>query len=293
MLNTPNDISLTTAGTRRPDVQSDRPLIAVENLIVEYKTADGRIQRALDGLNLSIARGERIGVAGRSGGGKSTWLKVLLRLTHPTCGDISIGGVTLNNVSRESIAELIGYVGQVPFVFAGTIEENIAYGVERASAKDIRNAAELACIHDEIMAMQGNYRALVAERGQNLSGGQRQRIALARLFLKNPPISILDEATSALDTISERCVQRALAETRRDRTVILVAHRLSTLLDTDRILVFDHGKIVESGSYNELVQAGGLFTELLMCAENGSSPNPGLESESNKADADTAEPVLG
>jgi ATP-binding cassette subfamily B protein len=123
------------------------------------------------------------------------------------------------------------------------------------------------------MEMPGGYEAKVAERGQNLSGGQRQRLALARLFLKNPPILILDEATSALDNISERHVQRALTETRRDRTTILVAHRLSTLLDTDRILVFQDGKVAEEGTYDALVLRNGVFAELLRCAEEGNRRN--------------------
>src|SRR5262249_14544040 len=148
--------------------------------------------------------------------------------------------------------QLIGYVGQSPFVFAGTIAENIAYGTDNATPEDIQRAAEMACLHDEILAMPGGYDAPVSERGQNLSGGQRQRIALARVFLKNPPILILDEATSALDNISERHVQRALAAARADRTVLIVAHRLSTLLDADRVLVFDQGRIAEMGSYAEL-----------------------------------------
>jgi ATP-binding cassette subfamily B protein len=277
ILNAPEDSSFETPAAKRPDLAAAGPLIEVDGLWVDYVTADGSIQRALNGLHLAIRRGERIGIAGRSGGGKSTWLKVLLRLTHPGGGHVRFGGLPLEEVSREAIGDLIGYVGQVPFVFAGTIEENIAYGVEGATPEAVRRAAQMACIHDEIMAMSGGYRAPVAEKGQNLSGGQRQRLALARLFLKNPPVLILDEATSALDNISERCVQRALVETRRDRTVILVAHRLSTLLDADRILVFDNGRIIESGTYNDLVQAGGVFTELLMCAENAANPGPAPE----------------
>jgi ATP-binding cassette subfamily B protein len=288
ILNSPSDPSFRTADCARPELTADA-LIRVEDLQVEYVTADGRTKPALDGVSLTIRRGERVGIAGRSGGGKSTWLKVLLRLTHPTAGRVWFGGRPLDSVARETIGDMIGYVGQVPFVFSGTIEENIAYGVDGATPAEIRRAAEMACIHDEIMAMPGGYRAPVAERGQNLSGGQRQRLALARLFLKNPPLLILDEATSALDTISERCVQRALAETRDDRTIIVVAHRLSTLLDMDRILVFENGHIAESGTYNELVQAGGVFAELLMCAENAASPvrssDPaGDEDERHEAD---------
>jgi ATP-binding cassette subfamily B protein len=279
ILSTPIDDSFDARVARRePALDTHGPIIQVEDLQVEYLAADGQPRRALDGLNLAIRRGERIGIAGRSGGGKSTWLKVLLRLTHPSAGRVLFGGVPLEEVSREAIGNLIGYVGQSPFVFSGTIEENIAYGIDGATPEAIRQAAELACIHDEIMAMPGAYQATVAERGQNLSGGQRQRLALARLFLKNPPILILDEATSALDNISERAVQRSLAASHPDRTVIVVAHRLSTLLDSDRILVFDQGRIVESGTYNHLVQQGGVFAELLMCAQEGTaSPEPALK----------------
>ena len=170
-------------------------------------------------------------------------------------------------ISRQAIGELVGYVGQNPFVFAGTVAENIAYGCEAATHDQIRRAAERACIHDEIMVLPGGYDAPVAERGQNLSGGQKQRIALARVFLKNPPILILDEGTSALDNISERLVQRAITAARADRTVILVAHRLSTLREADRILVFDDGRIVETGTYADLVRHGGVFAELVRSAE--------------------------
>jgi ATP-binding cassette subfamily B protein len=160
-------------------------------------------------------------------------------------------------------------VGQSPFVFAGTIADNIAYGNGNATRQQIEQAARLAYLHDEILAMPHGYNSEVTERGQNLSGGQRQRLAIARLLLQRAPILILDEATSALDNISERHVQRALGLTSTDRTTILVAHRLSTLRDADRILVFDAGKIVEMGSFHDLVQAGGVFTELIMSAEQG------------------------
>src|SRR5205823_692713 len=138
-------------------------------------------------------------------------------------------------------------------------------------------AAEMACIHDDIMMMHDGYKSRLAERGQNLSGGQRQRIALARIFLKNPPILILDEGTSALDNISERFVQQALIAARRDRTVILVAHRLTTLIDTDRILVFDDGKVVETGPYAELVRRDGVFAELVRSASGQATEEPDIE----------------
>jgi len=273
MLGQPVDRSFRAEGVR-PSLIRDRTLIKVNGLEAEYWTANGDRRRALEGVSLVIRRGERIGIAGRSGSGKTTWLKVLLRLVHPTTGCVTIGGLELESLSREAIADLIGYVGQSPFVFSGTIEDNIAYGMDQVSAEAVQRAAAMACLHDEIMAMPGGYRAIVAERGQNLSGGQKQRLALARVFLKDPPILILDEATSALDNISERIVQRAVAVAEKGRTVVLVAHRLSTLLEADRICVFDGGRIVEDGTYSELVQRGGVFTDLLRCAEKSPQADP-------------------
>jgi ATP-binding cassette subfamily B protein len=266
LLAEPADPSFEPAVVREPCLDAGAPVVVAENLRVEYGTGQGKRKRALQGASLTLRHGETIGVAGRSGCGKTTWLRVLLRLTHPSGGKVWLGGVPLESVSREAIGRLVGYVGQSPFVFAGTIAENIAYGTDKASAADIRRAAELACVHEEILALPGGYQAPVAERGQNLSGGQRQRLALARAFLKDPPILILDEATSALDTVSERKVQQALGQARRDRTVILVAHRLSTLRHADRIVVFEGGRIAEVGTYHELAQRGGLFTELMRCA---------------------------
>lgn len=274
MLAEPLDASFILPRSYEPRLRPDEPAIAVRDLNVEYLTPQGKHLHAVDNLSLLIRHGETIGIAGRSGCGKSTFLRALLRLLHPNSGELSLGGVHIEDVSRADISKLLGYVGQAPFVFAGTIAENIAYGNEHATTEDIRRAAELAHLHGEIMQMPGDYNALVTERGGNLSGGQRQRLAIARILLKQPPILILDEATSALDNISERAVQQALGLTSRDRTTILVAHRLSTLRDADRILVFDEGKIVEEGTYLELVQQGGLFSELVLSAENGLNSPP-------------------
>ncbi|MFL5342458.1 MAG: ABC transporter ATP-binding protein [Gemmataceae bacterium] len=275
MLAEPTDRSFSTPRRAEPRLVPGEPAVEVEGLVVEYAAPHGGRVRALDGLSLSIRHGETIGVAGRSGGGKSTWLKALLRLAHPQAGTIRLGGVPIDDVSREAIGRLAGYVGQSPFVFAGTITENITYGRGQVSPEDVRRAAELANLHAEIMAMPRGYDAAVTERGQNLSGGQRQRLAIARLLLRPPPILILDEATSALDNISERVVQQSLGVTDTDRTTILVAHRLSTLRDADRIFVFDDGRIVEVGPYHRLVQQGGVFAELVASAGAGLSDEPG------------------
>jgi ATP-binding cassette subfamily B protein len=276
ILHAPIDVSFEPADSGTPSLALGAPLLVTDGLRVAYRTAHGRAKRGLDGVSVTIRHGETIGVAGRSGCGKSTWLRVLMRLTHPSGGNAWLGGVPIASISRETIGELVGYVGQNPFIFAGTIAENIAYGREDATEEEILRAADMACIHDEILEMPGGYQAHVAERGHNLSGGQRQRIALARVFLKNPPILVLDEGTSALDNINERRVQQAINAARADRTVILVAHRLSTLLDTDRIFVFDSGRVVETGTYDELVRQGGVFAELVQSAEGemlaGASP---------------------
>lgn len=267
MLGLPLDRAFATPEHRSLELKAEAPVIEVDDLLVEYVTADGETHRALDHLSLTIRHGETIGIAGRSGSGKTTWIKALLRLVHPQAGQITLCGRPLNEVSRMELAHLMSYVGQNPFVFSGTICENIAYGNGEVSLAAVQRAAEHANLHDEILQMPGGYQAAVTERGQNLSGGQRQRVAIARVLLKNAPILILDEATSALDNISERCVQNALGIKDVDRTTIIIAHRLTTLKDCDRILVFEDGRIDAFGSYDELVAQDGLFAELVRSAE--------------------------
>ena len=265
MLQEPIDPCYRMTAGKEP-VLNGEPVIAVENLAVDYSAPDGARRRALDGVSFAIRRGEIIGIAGRSGCGKSTFLRALMRLVHPSDGQALLCGVPVESVTCDSFARLLGYVGQSPFVFSSTVQDNIAYERDGATEEDIRRAARLACLEEEIMEIPGGFSAPISEHGQNLSGGQKQRLALARVFLKDPPILVLDEATSALDTISEGRIQEWLATQRGNRTVILVAHRLSTLLHTDRILVFDEGRIVETGKYDELVEQGGVFAELVNSA---------------------------
>jgi ATP-binding cassette subfamily B protein len=246
-----------------------RPAVVVENLVLDYETADGEIKRGLNGVSLVIRHGETIGVAGPSGSGKSTWIKALLRLAAPTSGKIFVAQQPLEHICRDEIARIVGYVGQNPFVFSGTVRENIAYGHGEVDDAHIKRAAEMAHLHEEILAMPRGYDTVISERGGNLSGGQRQRMAIARILLQHSPILILDEATSALDNISERYVQRSLGVTSTDRTTIIIAHRLTTLKDCDRILVFDKGRIVEEGDFETLVRSGGIFAELVHSGENG------------------------
>jgi ATP-binding cassette subfamily B protein len=262
----PIDHSFTTPETV-PEYDPLAPAITVDDLHADYRLDETRRLRVLNEVSLKIQPGETIGVAGCSGSGKSTLIKVLLRLLHPISGAVQIRGVPLDLLSRTQISKLFGYVSQQPFIFAGTIEENIRYACGEHSTAEVICAAQQAGIHEEIEDMPDAYQSRVAERGQNLSGGQRQRLALARVFLKNPPILILDEATSALDTINERHVQQAIETARADRTVILVAHRLSTLAEADRIVVFEEGRVAEIGTYQQLLDKNGVFTSLVAHAQ--------------------------
>ena len=268
MLNQPVDASYGVVTLRQPKLDGSIPLLECRDLVVDYSTPTGP-RRVLDGMTLAIRQGETIGIAGRSGSGKSTWLRCVLRLLHPTSGEVLVGGVPIGVLSREDIGNSIGYVSQVPFVFSGTVRENIAYGCGAVSLEQVTQAAQQAHIHEEILEMPQGYDSPLNERGGNLSGGQRQRLALARMFLKNPPILILDEGTSALDNISERRVRAAIDHARHTHTVIMVAHRLTTLNETDCIFVFDHGRVVEQGAFDELLAKNGAFTELARSAETG------------------------
>jgi ATP-binding cassette subfamily B protein len=269
MLAEPADRSFQSSSDRQP-CHDGANIVSVDGLHVDYgdRYSPGECRPTLTGASLSVKRGEIVGIAGRSGCGKTTLLRSLLRLVHPTAGDAEMAGIPLEAASRRIIADLTGYVSQSPYIFSGTIAENIAYERSDAPPEEIRAAAEAAGLHDDIVEMPGGYDALVAERGKNLSGGQRQRLALARALLKNAPLLILDEATSSLDVLSESHVHRTLSSLRGERTVIMVAHRLSTLLHTDRIFVCDEGRIVEAGTYHDLVRQGGLFAELVRSAED-------------------------
>jgi ATP-binding cassette, subfamily B, bacterial len=220
------------------------PLFSTRDVVAEYETASGETKQALDGVSLDVNYGEVVGIAGPSGSGKSTLARLLLRLVHPSAGQAFLGGVPLETVSRAELARLVGYVGQEPFLFSGTVAQNIAYGCAKASAADIRLAAQQVGLHDEILGMPDGYAAQVGERGRNLSGGQRQRLALARVLLQGPPVLVLDEATSALDPANERRVLRALTNGDRCRTVVLVAHRPAALQSADRVLVIENGRMV-------------------------------------------------
>lgn len=210
----------------------------------------------LQDLNLRVSSGEMVALVGASGAGKTTLVNLLPRFYQPQSGAILIDGINIQDVTLTSLRRQIGIVPQETILFSGTIAQNIAFGQENYDLQEVQKAAEIANAHQFIMQFSQGYETWVGERGVNLSGGQRQRLAIARAVLLNPRILILDEATSALDSESEALVQEALERLMRDRTVFIIAHRLATVRRADRILVMEKGKIVESGTHNQLLEKG-------------------------------------
>ena len=240
------------------EILSARGNISFKNVDFSY-TPDFPV---LQNVNLEIHSGEKFALVGASGGGKTTICNLIPRFYEITGGSISLDGIDIHKIKKNSLRSQIGIVQQDVFLFAGTIRENIAYGKPGATQEEIELAARRAEIHEDIMKMPKGYDSIVGERGIKLSGGQKQRVSIARCFLKNPPILILDEATSALDTATEIKIQHAFDELSRGRTTLVIAHRLSTIKNADKIAVVnDHG-IVELGTHEELMSKQGEYYKL-------------------------------
>lgn len=227
---------------------------------VSFKYRSGPL--VLKDLNLTIEAGQTVGIVGATGAGKSSLIKLLCRFYDPASGGIRLDGNDLREYKIEDLAHLAGLVSQDVFLFHGTVEENIRYGSFGASHEQLKEAAKLAEAHEFIQALPEGYRTVIGERGQKLSGGQRQRLSIARAILKNPPVLILDEATSAVDNETEAAIQRSMHRIAAGRTVIMIAHRLSTVRHADQIFVLDDGHLAERGTHDELVAAGGIYNQL-------------------------------
>ncbi len=242
------------------DVRGD---LKFESVSFGYSASEDSSEKlVIKGLNLDIKKGETLALVGPSGGGKSTLCHLIPRFYEIGEGRITLDGIDTKNIKLESLRKNIGIVSQSIFLFDGTVRENIAYGAPDVSDEEVILAAKKANIHDYVMTLDEGYNTRVGERGVKLSGGQRQRIAIARVFLKNPKLLILDEATSALDNATEMQIQAALEELSKGRTVIVVAHRLSTVKNADRIVVIDKDGIIEEGTHEELMTLGGEYKKL-------------------------------
>jgi ATP-binding cassette subfamily B protein len=234
--------------------------VAFENVRFAYPTRPG--VSSLDGVSFRVRPGEKVAIVGPSGAGKSTVFHLILRFYDPTAGEVTFDGVRLADCDPLELRARIALVPQDSVVFAASVSDNIRFGRPDASAADIERAAELAHAGEFIRRLPHGFDALIGERGVTLSGGQRQRIAIARAILRQAPLLLLDEATSSLDAESETQVQAALETLMRERTTLVIAHRLATVLSCDRILVIEHGRIVEEGAHATLSAAGGLYARL-------------------------------
>ncbi|WP_455768882.1 ABC transporter ATP-binding protein [Micromonospora tulbaghiae] len=257
------DLPVEVAEPARPvplDPATARGHLRVEDVTFSYPGSD---TAALAGISLDVPAGTSLALVGETGSGKSTLAALISRLHDPDAGRITIDGIDLRDLRPADLAAVVGVVSQETYLLHGTVRDNLRYARPDATDADIEAAARAARIHDLVAALPDGYDTMVGSRGHRFSGGEQQRLAIARTLLRDPRILVLDEATSALDTETERAVQRALDELARGRTVVTIAHRLSTVRDADRIAVLDHGRIVESGTHDALLDRRGRYAALV------------------------------
>lgn len=251
----------------RPDIYDDNPVDIKElHGNIEYKDLTFRYEpnlpAALSDINLSIKHGQMLAIVGRTGSGKTTLVNLLLRLYKIDDGHIFIDGIDINRIPLSVLRESIGYVPQDNFLFSTTIAENIAFGVDSYTMDQIEAAARIAQLYGDVMDFPDKFDTVVGERGVSLSGGQKQRVAIARAVMKDPKILILDDSLSAVDTDTEARILKELVQVRKNRTTIIIAHRISAVKDADQIIVLEDGRIVQRGTHDQLVQQDGLYKEL-------------------------------
>jgi ABC-type multidrug transport system fused ATPase/permease subunit len=242
--------------------QIKKGMIQFANISFSYLPDANESDALFENFNLTVKPGEKVGLIGPSGGGKTTVTKLLLRFADVQNGAILIDGQDIRDIKQDDLHKSISFVPQEPLLFHRSITENIGYGDPDANKDEVITAAKQAHADDFIESLSNGYDTLVGERGVKLSGGQRQRIALARAMLKKAPILVLDEATSALDSESEHYIQQSLWKLMQNKTAIVIAHRLSTIQKMDRIAVLDNGKIIEEGSHKELLEKNGMYANL-------------------------------
>ena len=256
--------------------QDNAKNLVVKNGAIEFKNVTFSYKNStpiFSNQNIKISAGSKVGLVGYSGSGKSTFINLILRLYDIAEGDILIDNQSIKAVSQDSLRHNISMIPQDISLFHRSLMDNIKYGNVDASEEDIIKASKQAHCHEFISNLHKGYDTLVGERGIKLSGGQRQRIAIARAFLENAPILILDEATSSLDSVTEKYIQDSLHLAIQNRTTIIIAHRLSTLLEMDRVLVFKDGEIIEDGSHDNLLAANGHYAKMWAMQSNGFLPN--------------------
>ena len=245
-----------------PEAPGPRGQVRFDDVVFRYPDAPADSRPTLDHVSFTVEPGQHVAFVGPSGAGKTTILYLAPRLYEASGGRVLFAGADVRQLTQASIIENVGIVSQETYLFHATIGENLRYAKPTASDAEIADACRAAHIHDVIMSFEHGYDTVVGERGYRLSGGEKQRLAIARMLLKDPAIVILDEATSSLDSENEAAVQLALATALEGRTSLVIAHRLSTITDADRILVLDHGRLVEQGRHQELLDAGGLYADL-------------------------------
>ncbi len=269
---------LIVSGSQRLQPTTVRGEIAFEQVQFSY-TADGKV---LDDITLHIAPGSQVAIAGATGAGKSTIVKLLLRFYDAEAGRILIDGIDIRDLNIADLRRIIGYVSQDVYLFHGTVYENIIFGRPDASYEDVVKATRIAEAHDFVARLPNGFQTVVGDRGQKLSAGQRQRLSIARVVLKDPPIVVLDEATSSVDNETEAAIQRSLAQFFSDRTVIMIAHRMSTMRNAHCIYVLEKGTIREQGDHASLIQTNGLYASYWNLQAADGRPPPPFHSQTNR-----------